>query len=124
MFYINNKRIVPKDIILTPIILRQWYISDGSVATYGGRVIAKITDVSNVLLDQLKNIIGIDCSYKSERFYIPKRYVEKFTNQDNYIKGYNTRLNYRNTGVYPWERHNIYSSLPNDVQLKYDTAYI
>jgi hypothetical protein len=56
-------------------------------------------------------------------YLLSKRYIENFSNQDDYFKGYNTRLNYRNTGIYPWERHNIYSSLPNDVTLKYDTAY-
>ena len=80
MFYVNNKRIIPPNIILTPIILRQWYISDGNAATNGGRRIARITDVPNILLDQLRSIIGVDCSYKSECFYIPKRYVEKFLN--------------------------------------------
>lgn len=49
--------------------------------------------------------------------------IEKFTDQDNYFKAYNTRINYRNTGLYPWDRHFIYNSLPNDINMKYNTAY-
>lgn len=49
--------------------------------------------------------------------------IENFADQDNYYKAYNTRLNYRNTGENPWDRHFIYNSLPNDVIIKYDNAY-
>ena len=31
-FYPNGKKIVPKDLILTPLVVRQWYIGDGSIS--------------------------------------------------------------------------------------------
>jgi hypothetical protein len=33
-WYPNNKKIIPTNLKLTPIILRQWYIGDGSLARY------------------------------------------------------------------------------------------
>lgn len=57
-------------------------------------------------------------------FYVlSTKCVEGFIDQDNYFKAFNTRINYRNTGLYPWDRHFIYNSLPNDITMKYDTAY-
>ena len=56
---------------------------------------------------------------------LSKNYVETFKNQDSdeQYKAYNTRLTYRNTGELPWERHEIYSSLPVDIKVKYKEAY-
>jgi hypothetical protein len=61
---------------------------------------------------------------------LSKNYVENFKNQDdeianqvNQYNAYNTRMTYRNTGALPWERHNIYSSLPVDIKVKYKNAY-
>ena len=56
---------------------------------------------------------------------LSKNYVETFKNQDSdeQYKAYNTRLTYRNTGELPWERHEIYSSLPIDIKVKYKEAY-
>lgn len=78
-FYIGRKRIVPHDTILTPIALRQWYISDGSVATHGGRTISKQMDNPQLLLKPLRAIIGEEVSYHSQgKFYIPVKLVDKF----------------------------------------------
>lgn len=56
---------------------------------------------------------------------LSKNYVETFKNQDDgeQYKAYNTRLSYRNTGELPWERHEIHSSLPLDLKVKYKEAY-
>lgn len=80
-FYVGRKRIVPENVKLTPIILRQWYISDGSVATYGGRTISKQMIDPSMLLNQLRYIIGKEVSYHSQgKFYIPVKLVDKFLN--------------------------------------------
>lgn len=56
-------------------------------------------------------------------YLLSNKCIESFSNDDNYFKGFNTRLNYRNTGSYPWDRHYIYSSIPTDVEMKYNTTY-
>jgi hypothetical protein len=81
-FY-KEKRIVPLDIILTPIVLRQWFISDGTNSKQSGLSIAKSPYNDNLMV-QLKNIIGEKCSYHLDlkrgwgKYYIPKKYKEKF----------------------------------------------
>lgn len=80
-FYNGRKRIVPKSITLTPIILRQWYISDGSVATHGGRTISKQMSDPMILLKPLRLILGDEVSYHAQgKFYIPVKLVNKFLN--------------------------------------------
>ena len=82
MFY-KEKRIVPDDIKLNPIILRQWYISDGSISKTGGPSIAKSPCDDN-LMDQLKSLFGDKCTYHLDKktgwgkFYIPKKYKYDF----------------------------------------------
>lgn len=82
LFYPDKKRIVPQNIKLTPIILRQWYISDGSVATHGGRYIAKEIKDPTILLDELHKIFGNEVKYhqSSGKFYFPKSCVLDFLN--------------------------------------------
>jgi hypothetical protein len=82
IFY-NKNRIVPDNFILNPIILRQWFISDGSNSNKSGLSISK-SPYNNNLMAQLMSIIGEDCSYHLDaksgwgKFYIPKKYKEKF----------------------------------------------
>lgn len=81
-FY-QDKRIVPSDILLTPIVLRQWFISDGNTHKTSGLSIAK-SPYNKILMLQLQNIIGERCSYHFDKrrgcgkYYIPKRYKPKF----------------------------------------------
>lgn len=85
MFYIDNSRTVPNNIELTPIILRQWYISDGSITTNGGIYIAKATNVE-MLLNKLRDTLNINVTYHYDKkrnygkFYIPKKDAVKFLN--------------------------------------------
>lgn len=82
MFY-NKTRIVPEKIILNPIILRQWYISDGSKIKSGGLNISK-SPFNNELMSQIKILFGDRCTYHLDekrgwgKFYIPKKYVSDF----------------------------------------------
>lgn len=80
MFYPYKKRIVPEEIQLTPIVLRQWYISDGSIATHGGRYISKEIKDPSILLDQLHIIFGSGVKYHDSngKFYFPKNCVLDF----------------------------------------------
>lgn len=84
MFYKNDKRITPKNIELTPIILRQWFISDGTASKQLERVfIAKYSTDDN-LLSQLKYLFGDSCAYYPEqgrntgKYYIPRKYLDSF----------------------------------------------
>jgi len=82
LFY-KNIRIVPNSIILTPIILRQWFISDGNISQFSGISISK-SPYNDNLMDQLKNIISNKCSYHFDKkrncgkYYIRKKDKEKF----------------------------------------------
>lgn len=45
--------------------------------------------------------------------------TENFANyNDDEYKPSNTRILYTNTGIYPWDRHTISSSIPYDIKLK------
>lgn len=77
-FYIGSKRIVPPDIKLTPIVLRQWYISDGSTNIGKGITIAKEVDNPEPLLNELKRIFGEASYQKGGKFYIRKELKDKF----------------------------------------------
>lgn len=83
-FY-KEKRVVPLDIQLSPIILRQWFISDGNTIKSSGLCIAK-SPYNEILMKQLQNIIGDKCTYhfdlkrKCGKYYIPKKYKNIFFN--------------------------------------------
>lgn len=51
--------------------------------------------------------------------------IEQFKEleKDEVYNASNTRLSYRNTNELPWERHEIYSSIPQDITVKYKDAY-
>ena len=91
IFYINNKKIIPKNIDFTPLTLRQWYIGDGGLVyrmsknnkpqlnivlyTYGftkeevKNAIKKLTNIGFGATQQLsRNIIGI--SRKSTKDFL------------------------------------------------------
>lgn len=89
-WYPNGKKIVPKDIVLTPLTVRQWFIGDGSLKKPKGNRQPKvelgtynfsIPDV-NWLINQLVNL-----GFKATR---------KFYNNYIYISTYSTKafLNY------------------------------
>ncbi|MGI6226237.1 MAG: hypothetical protein ACOYJ1_08300 [Peptococcales bacterium] len=71
LFYPNRKRVVPENIELTPLVLRQWYISDGSVCSHKGLKLAKM-EYNKSLLEQLRKHIGQECTRQLESYYIPK----------------------------------------------------
>lgn len=80
-WYPNGKKIVPQDIILTPIVLRQWYIGDGYLQNH--RSITLFTDcfsVSNLnLLVANLERIGIKANIQMDRWiYLGARNCEKF----------------------------------------------
>lgn len=84
VFYKENKRIVPEQTVLTPIILRQWFISDGSVRKdCGGISIAKANLYEN-LMKQLKNLFGDKCTFHYDekrgcgKYYVPSKYLPEF----------------------------------------------
>lgn len=56
---------------------------------------------------------------------LSNRCIEQFKEleKDEEYNAYNTRLSYRNTNELPWERHEIYSSIPQDITVKYKDAY-
>ena len=87
MFY-KEKRIVPNNILLNKIILRQWYISDGHLKYNGYSHAIEIakTPYNDILMKQLKNIFGDNCSYHLDnkngygKYYLPVAYTNSFFN--------------------------------------------
>lgn len=83
-WYPNGKKIVPRDIELTPITCRQWYIGDGylnkkynfiQLCTCG----FNIQDIEFLVL-QLNNL-GFNCHRTNKNtIYIPRKYIINFLN--------------------------------------------
>jgi len=67
-WYPNDKKRVPKDVRLTPLSVRTWFLEDGSLErranhTYGGRIIlytCAFTQNLHILVDGLKDILDTD----------------------------------------------------------------
>lgn len=91
-FYIDNIKIIPSDIIFTPVIVRQWYIGDGSLVKRIGKKenpIVKIStncfslDEISMLVDRFSKL-DIKCRIRSggvkkgHTLVIPYRYLNKF----------------------------------------------
>lgn len=91
-WYPNGKKIVPKDIKLTPLTVRQWYIGDGSLVKRKTRRIRPyiilctcgfLIDDVNWLTREMSNL-GIKAKrYSGNIIYISVCYVKEFL---NYIK--------------------------------------
>ncbi len=86
LFYVDGKRIVPKQTKLTPIIFRQWFISDGSIATSSSALNIAKSPFNETLMKEIRDILGDGCTYHFEekrgcgKFYIPARYSNDFYN--------------------------------------------
>jgi len=90
-WYPNGKKRVPQDIKLTPIVVRQWYIGDGSLVYYKPpkkgppyillHTCAFTKEEVFLLIDKLKEFIGIKARRKKDnRIEIPSYSVEYFLN--------------------------------------------
>ena len=69
LWYPNNKKRVPRNLILTPNILLHWYIGDGSLST-GSLYISSQSfteEDNNFLVDLLKKYVGIECKVRSTK---------------------------------------------------------
>lgn len=91
-WYINNKKIIPNDLILTPLTCLVWYIGDGSICHSKNTQYIKIAtqcfskeDQEKVLIPQLQkfeaHLIKADISKSDEQqyfIYIPRRKIKKF----------------------------------------------
>lgn len=83
-FYKNNRKIIPKDLILDPVILSVWYMDDGSKCRdhdiYLNTQQFSIND-QNILLSKLR-LIGIDARLNKDKKYfrirILKPSIKKF----------------------------------------------
>lgn len=83
LFY-PNKKILP-DIKLTPLILKYWYIGDGSLCKQTGTNRKKVQidciHRNDFILDQLRNIFGENCNYYDNwHYYISSTYTKDFLN--------------------------------------------
>ena len=89
-WYKNNKKIVPKDLVLSPRVLYWWYLGDGFITKNKNRI-ELCTDAFSkkdnlFLIKKLKEIKLLGSLTKRNRIKFNKENVEKFL---NYI-GYNT----------------------------------
>lgn len=83
-FYKNNRKVIPKDLILDPVILSVWYMDDGSKCRdhdiYLNTQQFSIND-QNILLSKLR-LIGIDARLNKDKKYfrirILKPSIKKF----------------------------------------------
>jgi hypothetical protein len=83
LFYPEGKRVVPDSLMVTPMILRQWYLSDGSVATHGGIAIA-CSHFTEKMRRNIETSIGVSVTYHEDKirgygkYYIKKADTEQF----------------------------------------------
>jgi len=91
-WYPNGKKIVPKDIELTPLTCRQWYIGDGSLIQRGNRNIKPfivlctmgfLFEDVNRLISKLNNLGLKATRYTKNTIYISAYSIKSFL---NYIK--------------------------------------
>ena len=83
-FYKNNKKIIPKDLVLDPVVLSVWYMDDGSKCRdhdiYLNTQQFSIND-QNILLTKLR-LVGIDARLNKDKKYhrirILKTSIKKF----------------------------------------------
>ena len=77
-FYKNNKKIIPKDLILDPIILAIWYMDDGSKCRdhdiYLNTQQFSISD-QKILLNKLR-LLGIDARLNKDKKYFRIRILK------------------------------------------------
>ena len=89
MWYKNNIKIVPKNLILTPLTCLIWYLGDGELAQSSTRASGYILlctdsfikeDIEKYLLPQLSNFSAtlVEHGYNKYRIYIPRIKVKEF----------------------------------------------
>lgn len=77
-WYPNGKKVIPKDIILMPNTLKNWYLGDGSYkkgknGTKGGEIViicSEFDPPGKILMMEQLVILGINCSIYSHGIYI------------------------------------------------------
>ena len=88
-WYPNGKKIIPKDIELTPLTCRQWYIGDGSLIKRKTRrtkpyiilcTCGFLIEEVNWLVKKISDLGIKALRYSGNIIYIPNRFVEKFLN--------------------------------------------
>lgn len=88
-WYNNKIKIIPKNLILTPLICLIWYLGDGSLLTHARSQCIhlctdnfKKDDIENILLPQLEQFEShlIERKTNQYRIYIPRRKIKDFLN--------------------------------------------
>jgi len=113
IFYKNNIKIVPENLILTPILVRQWYIGDGYLETTNNSIRICTDNFTKseieMLIHKFKDI-GIECTItrlirKDTKYRIRVRakskidfldYIGKCPKEINNIYGYKFIKSYNN----------------------------
>ena len=97
-FYKEHTKIVPQDINFSPVMIRQWFIGDGSLIhrkTRKSRPIVKLCTHSfsqmevNFLVEKLNEILNIECWARKDKIKDPYRgyyIVIPYRNLDNFFK--------------------------------------
>lgn len=82
-WYPNNKKIVPKNIKLTPVVILHWYLGDGNIDSDGITLCTDSFDEDSMffLLQELSNLnFNPLYSEKRNRIIIPNRRIIEFLN--------------------------------------------
>ncbi len=80
-FYFDNKKIIPKDIQLTPLVLAIWYMDDGCFSDHKCIIATDGFSREDILFLQkrLEDEFDIKCSFKNDsKLLIKKKSIETF----------------------------------------------